>query len=132
MNIPSPRSAPTPSASLTNLFSPPGIARIDDTGLSPLWLQDLALKILYFQGYLSGFKIAEEMALPFTGIIDQILDSLKREKFVEVRSSQVGLGEGAYQYAITGAGIARAREALDRSGCVGVSVATGKHWRASI
>jgi predicted ATPase with chaperone activity len=96
-------------------FTPPGIARIDDTGLSPLWLQDLALKILYFQGYMSGFKIAEEMALPFTGIIDQILDSLKREKFVEVRSSQVGLGEGAYQYAITGAGIARAREALDRS-----------------
>ena len=28
---------------------------------------------------------------------------------------QVGLGEGAYQYAITIAGIARAREALDRS-----------------
>jgi DNA-binding PadR family transcriptional regulator len=64
---------------------------------------------------MSGFKIAEEMALPFTGIIDQILDSLKREKYVEVRSSQVGLGEGAYQYAITSAGIARAREALDRS-----------------
>jgi predicted ATPase with chaperone activity len=110
-----PRPAPLPATGPINAFTPPGIARIDDTGLSPLWLQDLALKILYFQGYMSGFKIAEEMALPFTGIIDQILDSLKREKFVEVRSSQVGLGEGAYQYAITGAGIARAREALDRS-----------------
>lgn len=115
MNIPPPKSVALPSTGPINTFSPPGIARIDDTGLSPLWLQDLALKILYFQGYMSGFKIAEEMALPFTGIIDQILDSLKREKFVEVRSSQVGLGEGAYQYAITGAGIARAREALDRS-----------------
>jgi predicted ATPase with chaperone activity len=78
-------------------------------------LQDLALKILYFQGYLSGFKIAEAIALPFTGLVDQILDALKREKFVEVKSSQIGLGEGAYQYAITGAGVARAREALDRS-----------------
>jgi predicted ATPase with chaperone activity len=96
-------------------FSPPNLSKIDDTGLSPLWLQDLALKILYFQGYMSGFKIAEEMALPFTGIVDQIMDALKREKFVEVRSSQVGLGEGAYQYAITGAGVARAREALERS-----------------
>jgi predicted ATPase with chaperone activity len=110
-----PRPAPLPATGPINTFTPPGISRIDDTGLSPLWLQDLALKVLYFQGYMSGFKIAEEMALPFTGIIDQILDSLKREKFVEVRSSQVGLGEGAYQYAITGAGIARAREALDRS-----------------
>jgi predicted ATPase with chaperone activity len=115
MNITPPRSAPLPATGPINTFNPPGISRVDDTGLSPLWLQDLALKILYFQGYMSGFKIAEEMALPFTGIIDQILDSLKREKFVEVRSSQVGLGEGAYQYAITGAGIARAREALDRS-----------------
>ncbi len=96
-------------------FVPPSIQKIEDTGLSQLWLQDLALKILYFQGYLSGFKIAEAMALPFTGITDQILDALKREKFVEVRSSQMGLGEGAYQYAITGAGIERAREALERS-----------------
>jgi predicted ATPase with chaperone activity len=43
------------------------------------------------------------------------MEALKREKFVEVKSSQIGLGEGAYQYAITGAGIARAREALERS-----------------
>jgi hypothetical protein len=96
-------------------FLPQNINRIEDTGLSQLWLQDLALKILYFQGYLTGFKVAEEMALPFAGVLDQILEALKREKFVEVKSSQMGLGEGAYQYAITGAGIARAREALDRS-----------------
>jgi predicted ATPase with chaperone activity len=96
-------------------FTPPIISQIEDTGLSILWLQDLALKILYFQGYMSGVKIAEEIALPFAGVVDQILESLKREKFVEVKSSQMGLGEGAYQYAITGAGIARAREALERS-----------------
>jgi predicted ATPase with chaperone activity len=96
-------------------FSPPNLSKIEDTGLSPLWLQDLALKILYFQGYLSGFKIAEEMTLPFTALVDQILEALKHEKYVEVKSSQLGLGEGAYLYAITGAGIARAREALERS-----------------
>ena len=43
------------------------------------------------------------MALPFTGIVDQILEALKHEKFVEVKTSQMGLGEGAYLYAITGA-----------------------------
>ncbi len=47
--------------------------------------------------------------------MEQILDTLKREKLVEVKSSQMGLGEGSYHYAITGAGIARAREALERS-----------------
>src|SRR5512141_3369417 len=96
-------------------FVPPPIMNIEDTGLSPLWLQDLILKIMYFQGYLTGYKIAEEVALPFSGVVDQVVDALKREKLIEVRSSQMGLGEGAYLYAITGLGINRAREALDRS-----------------
>jgi predicted ATPase with chaperone activity len=110
-----PRGRPILTPSGAGAFTPPNLTKIEDTGLSQLWLQDLALKILYFQGYLSGFKIAEEMTLPFTGLVDQILEALKREKFVEIKSSQIGLGEGAYLFAITGAGIARAREALERS-----------------
>jgi len=108
---------PRPASAVVNTtpFYPAPITKLDDTGLSLLWLQDLALKILYYQGYLSGFKVAEEIALPFAGIVDQILESLKREKLIEVKSSQMGLGEGSYQYAITGAGIQRAREALERS-----------------
>jgi predicted ATPase with chaperone activity len=119
--------APTTISTITNQnysrdgFYPPAISKMEDTGLSPLWLQDLALKILYFQGYLTGFTIAEEMALPFPNVIDQILETLKREKFIEVKTSQIGLGEGAYQYAITGAGIARAREALERSQYAGAA-----------
>jgi predicted ATPase with chaperone activity len=96
-------------------FVPPPIQKIEDTGLPLLWLQDLVLKVMYFQGYQSGFKIAEAIALPFTGIVDQILESLKKEKLIEIKSAQMGLGEGAYVYSITGAGIARAREALERS-----------------
>jgi len=110
------RTAEPPGESTTsNLrFVPPPISRVEDTGLSQLWLQDLALKTLYFRGYLTGFQMAEAMSLPFAGLVDQILEALKREKFVEVKT-QVGFGEGSYQYAITGAGIARAREALERS-----------------
>jgi predicted ATPase with chaperone activity len=99
----------------TAAFAPPPINSVEDTGLSVLWLQDLALKILYSQGYMSGFKIAELIALPFAGVTDGILEALKREKMLEVKSSQGGLGEGAYTYGITGAGITRAREALERS-----------------
>jgi predicted ATPase with chaperone activity len=96
-------------------FTPPQINSLDDTGLSPLWLQDLILKVLYFRGYLTGFKIAEEITLPFAGVVDQLLFTLKQEKTIEVKSSQGGLGDGAYTYGITSAGIIRAREALDRS-----------------
>ncbi len=78
------------SVQTSNVFIPPPINRLEDTGLSLLWLQDLALKIMYFQGYMTGFMLAEAMALPFTNVVDQILETLKREKFVEVKSSQVG------------------------------------------
>lgn len=107
--------APAGKHDPSTAFVPPPISRIEDTGIPALWLQDLLLKIMYFQGYMSGFKIAEEVALPFTGVVDILMETLKREKLVEVRSSQVGLGEGAYLFAITGAGISRAREALERS-----------------
>ncbi|HUI90582.1 MAG TPA: ATP-binding protein [Anaerolineales bacterium] len=96
-------------------FVPPQVNSLDDTGLSPLWLQDLVLKVLYFRGYMTGFKIAEEVALPFAGVVDQLLTVLKQEKLIEVRSSQGGLGEGAYTYGITSMGNTRAREALERS-----------------
>jgi predicted ATPase with chaperone activity len=113
---PMPTSGPIQKpAAAPGQFLPPPINKVEDTGLAILWLQDLALKILYFQGYLTGYKIAEAMALPFAGTVDQIIEALKREKMIEVRSSQMGLGEGAYLYAITGAGITKAREAIDRS-----------------
>jgi predicted ATPase with chaperone activity len=113
MTNPLQRTAPVPSAG--GGFLPPQVTSLEDTGLNPLWLQDLVLKVLYFRGYLSGFKVAEEIALPFAGVTDQILIALKADKLIEVKSSQGGLGEGAYTYGITSAGIQRAREALDRS-----------------
>ncbi|HET7143131.1 MAG TPA: ATP-binding protein [Anaerolineales bacterium] len=96
-------------------FTPPQINSLEETGLSSLWLQDLVLKVLYFRGYLTGFKISEEIALPLAGVTDQLLTTLKQEKFIEVKSSQGGLGEGAYTFGITSAGILRAREAMERS-----------------
>ena len=97
-------------------FIPPPISKIEDTGISGLWLQDLALKVLYYQGYLSGFRIADELCLPFPGVVDQLVGFLKCEKLTEVKTAQnAALGEGAYVYGITGLGIERAREALERS-----------------
>ena len=108
---------PTPVAAPVGSFLPPQINSLEDTGLSPLWLQDLILKVLYFRGYMTGFKIAEEIALPLSGVTDQLLITLKQEKFIEVKNSQGGGlgGDGAYTYGITSAGVLRAREAMERS-----------------
>jgi predicted ATPase with chaperone activity len=126
------KSAVSPAVKPEGNFAPPPIQQIEDTGLSSLWLQDLALKILYLQGYMSGFKMAEEIALPFVGVVEQVMEALKREKFVEVKSSQMGLGEGSYQYAITHAGILRAREALERSQYAGPAPVPIQVYNASV
>ena len=75
-------------------FLPPPVTKIEDTGLSPLWLQDLILKTFYFRGYLTGYEVAEAIALPFTAGINRMLEILKREKLIEVKASGIGLGEG--------------------------------------
>ncbi len=113
-------------------FVPVPITRVQDTGLPLLWLMDHALKVLYFQGYMAGFELAEAMALPFSGVVDQVLEALKKEKLVETRFSQTAMGEGAYQYSITGAGIARAHEALARSQYSGPAPVTLEHYIQSV
>ncbi|MBN2303058.1 MAG: ATP-binding protein [Anaerolineae bacterium] len=96
------------------VWVPPPIRTVADTGLNIGILQDLAIKTLYFGGYLSGNDIAGQMHLPFTGVIDTVLESLKREKFLEVRGGG-GLGAGAFEYVITIKGIEKAHEAMART-----------------
>ncbi len=88
-----------------------------------LSVADLVLKVLYFGGYMAGHQIAEIVKLPFTGVLDTVMDFLKREKFVEVRGSG-GLGEAGYQYLISQKGAEKAREALERSQYAGAAPVT--------
>ncbi|MDW8183815.1 MAG: AAA family ATPase [Anaerolineae bacterium] len=108
-------SAPSRAAPSTEpVFIPPMPRTLEETGLTPALLADLALKILYNAGYLTGGQLAERLRLPYTGVTEAILDFLKREQLVEVQGAR-GVGEQAYQYALTARGRDRAREALDRS-----------------
>ena len=124
-----PYTSPTRSATA---FVPPPIDSIEDTGLSPLWLGELALKVLYAHGYMTGARIAEAIALPFAGVTDKLLMSLKQEKLIEVKSSEGGLGEGVYTYGITGAGNVRAREALERNQYAGPAPVPLDDYNAAI
>jgi len=96
---------------------------IEESGLNLGFLSDLVLKVMYFEGYLSGSQIAERVRLPFNGLVDQVLEFLKREQLAEVKG-QGGFGEQAYQYAITLKGRDKAREALDRSHYAGAAPVT--------
>ncbi len=86
---------------------------VAETGLGIGFLSDLVLKVLYFQGNMAGADICEIVKLPFIGVVDQIVEFLKREQMVEVKGG-AGLNEAAYRLAITNRGSVRAREVLDR------------------
>ncbi|MBN1200301.1 MAG: ATP-binding protein [Anaerolineae bacterium] len=114
---------PSPSQERARQWAPPPVRSIRETGLNIGILSDLAIKILYFGGYLSGNQIADQMHLPFTGVVDLVLEGLKREKFLEVRGGG-GLGAGAYEYVITLKGVEKAHEALARTQYAGACPVT--------
>ena len=95
-------------------WTPAPVQSLEDTGLSALFVEDLALKFLYNRGELTGHDIASLMHLPFQTVVSPIMDSLKREQMCEVKGSG-GLGAASYRYSITGKGITRAREQMERS-----------------
>ena len=111
---PSPTPTPAPGQARPQAWYPRPVKTVQDTGLNIGILSDLAIKIMYFGGYLSGNKLAEQMRLPFTSVVEPVLEGLKREKFLEVRGGG-GLGSGAFEYVITLKGVERAHEALARS-----------------
>jgi predicted ATPase with chaperone activity len=95
-------------------FEPAAPRSIEETGLPRLFLADLALKILYNSGSLTGLQMADRLRLPFNSCVDQVMEHLKRELMVEVRGGG-GFGEQGYQYTIATKGREKAHEALDRS-----------------
>jgi predicted ATPase with chaperone activity len=91
---------------------------IEDTELTMSFLANLALKLIYYRSELTGAEIAEALALPFGGVIEYVLEFLKRENLVEITGSK-GFGETGYQWLVTGKGSNRAVQVLDRDRYIG-------------
>lgn len=91
---------------------------IDDTELTLSFLADLVLKLVYYRSDMTGAEIAEEVALPFRGIVQEVLEFLKREEYAEISGSK-GYGEGGYKWIISRKGSERALQALDRDQYIG-------------
>jgi predicted ATPase with chaperone activity len=114
---------PRATGDLSGAWSPPSLSSLEDTGLNLLGVTELVLKVLYFGGYLAGHAISDITKLPFTGVLDGVMDFMKREKYVEVRGAG-GVGEASYQFVLSSLGIAKAREALERSQYAGAAPVT--------
>src|SRR5258707_8270593 len=112
-------------------WAPPPMRSIEDTGLNLITIADLALKVMYFGGIMTGSRVGEIIKLPYTGVVDQVMEFLKREKFVEVKG-QGGLGEAAFQFIISAKGVEKAKEILDRSQYAGPAPVTLDQYIAAM
>ena len=92
---------------------------VPETGLSPGFLSDMAIKMLYYESALTGFLLAERLRLPFHQVIENVLELMRREQLCEIRGSTGGVVSGAFEYAITQRGRERAKEVLERNQYVG-------------
>src|SRR6185295_3038928 len=96
-------------------FVPPYPNSIEETGLKEGFLEELILKDIYLVNFALGREIANRTMLPFK-IVESILESLKRQLLIEVRSSG---GIADYEYMPTDKGRDRARAYFDHNNYVG-------------
>ena len=101
-------------------YVPPVPDSMAATGLSLGSLTDLAIKIMYLEGDILGYELAERMRLPHTGVVEELLAYFRREQLCEVKGTagsagSRGLGSAVYRYNISDKGRAVAREAIERS-----------------
>src|SRR5262249_12311938 len=82
-----------------------------ERGLEASQLEQLMVKILYFQGDTVGRELSTALGLKFS-LIDEIMEFLKRTRLVEVKRS-AGFGNVSAVFTLSEAGRSRAKEYLD-------------------
>ncbi|MGB1286504.1 MAG: ATP-binding protein [Aggregatilineales bacterium] len=125
-------SRPAPGAEEPlNVWNPDPIGSIEDTGLAKLALSELVLKVLYYGGEMRGRDIADEVKLPFAGVIEESIAFINREHMVEI-TGQRGIGEAGFMYTLTSAGLERALEAIQKTGYSGAAPVSLNDYLASV
>jgi predicted ATPase with chaperone activity len=99
-------------------IAPPEPKTLEETGLKMNLLADLALKFLYYTGTASGMGVAQQLKLPWTGVVEPVIDHLSNEKLVDMRGGK-GFGRASVDFALSEKGREYARDALSRNTYVG-------------
>ncbi|HNW92635.1 MAG TPA: ATP-binding protein [bacterium] len=86
---------------------------LEETGLSRGFLQDLALKTIYFVGEMVGRDVARNLHLPFTDVVEVLLRHLRDEKYLEVRGGDSASASN-WKYCITDKGRLKVAEVFTR------------------
>src|SRR4051794_31377561 len=78
-------------------IAPPEPKSVEDTGLRLGLLADIAMKFLYYSGSDTGVNIANELRLPWAGVVEAVIDFLAQEKLVDLRGGK-GFGRASVEF----------------------------------
>ena len=112
-------------------LAPPEPRSLEETGLRIGLLSDISLRFLYYAGNATGVEVAEELRLPWTGVMEQVIDHLTQEKLVDLRGGK-GFGRASVDFILTEKGREHARDALSRSTYVGPAPVPIEQYNALI
>ena len=71
-----------------------------DLGLPLGLVQDLLLRALFVGGTVPGLDLSRTLNLPFSGVIDALIDGFIREKVVDFKGGG-GFGRAYFEYLLT-------------------------------
>jgi DNA polymerase III delta prime subunit len=112
-------------------IAPPEPKSLEETGLKMGLLSDIALKFLYYSGTGTGMSIADELCLPWPGVIERVVDFVATEKLVDLRGGK-GFGRASVEFVLTEKGREYARDALTRTTYVGPAPVPIEQYNALI
>ena len=95
---------------------------LEETGLDPGFISDLAMKHIYFMGSFTLKDLAEAIKLPIF-IMDQTVQTLRKDKICEVKGG-TGYATSTYQFSITELGRKRAQESIEMCNYIGAAPVT--------
>jgi len=110
---------------------PPLPRTIDETHLSPSFIAELLVKVLYFNGEMLGAAVADYVCLPFTAVVYPLLVQLKEERFVEVKGGQ-STYTNTWKFALTKAGADKVQEIMQRNQYCGPAPVALKDYAAMV
>jgi hypothetical protein len=114
----SPTGAPVPAPA--NIPLPPRPTSILETGLDVTLLEELALRHITTGGVMTLGEVADRLCLPLTGVVDDVVNGLRREALVEFQSSGGSIvGAASVRVRATDRGVQLDQAARQRSGYIG-------------
>lgn len=112
-------------------IAPPEPKSLAETGLKIGLLADIVLKYLYYSGNATGLTIADELCLPWSGVVEGVVDFIANEKLTDLRGGK-GFGRASVEFVLTEKGREYARDALTRNTYVGPAPVPIEQYNALI